>query len=65
MAKSPLPMKPPAAPMEVIESTWTRRRASSAPSTPGSRTGRAQKTLVKHEHFRVVLILRSLSATCR
>jgi len=63
VAKSPLPMKPPAAPLEVIdlETEARRLRELSAWETHGQ----SAKTLVKHEHFRVVLIALKRGRKCR
>ena len=49
MAESPLPMKPPAAPMEVIDldTEVSQLRAQHAWQSHGQ----SAKTLVKHEHF--------------
>jgi quercetin dioxygenase-like cupin family protein len=63
VAKSPLPDKPPAAPAEVID---LKTEASQLrEERPFQEHGQAAKTLVKHEHFRVVLIALKAGRRCR
>ncbi|HEX9572585.1 MAG TPA: hypothetical protein VF994_00735 [Myxococcales bacterium] len=63
VATSPLPMKPPAAPVEVIDldAEATQLRAQHA----WQLHGQSAKTLVKHEHFRVVLIALQAGRRCQ
>ena len=63
VATSPLPMKPPAAPVEVIDldAEATQLRAQHA----WQLHGQSAKTLVKHEHFRVVLIALKAGRRCQ
>jgi quercetin dioxygenase-like cupin family protein len=63
VAKSPLPMKPPAAPLEVIDldAEAGQLRAQEA----WQLHGQSAKTLVKHEHFRMVLIALKAGRRCR
>ncbi len=63
VATSPLPMKPPAAPLEVIDldAEVSQLRAQHA----WQLHGQSAKTLVKHEHFRVVLIALKAGRRCQ
>jgi quercetin dioxygenase-like cupin family protein len=63
VAKSPLPMKPPDAPLEVIDldAEASELRAQHA----WQLHGQSAKTLVKHEHFRVVLIALQAGRRCQ
>ena len=63
VATSPLPMKPPAAPLEVIDldAEASQLRAQEA----WQLHGQSAKTLVKHEHFRVVLIALKAGRRCQ
>jgi len=63
VATSPLPLKPPAAPLEVIDldAEASQLRAQEA----WQLHGQSAKTLVKHEHFRVVLIALQSGRRCR
>ena len=63
VATSPLPMKPPAAPLEVIDldAEVSQLRAQHA----WQLHGQSAKTLVKHEHFRVVLIALQAGRRCQ
>ncbi|HEX9574891.1 MAG TPA: hypothetical protein VF994_12395 [Myxococcales bacterium] len=63
VATSPLPMKPPAAPLEVIDldAEVSQLRAQHAWQSHGQ----SAKTLVKHEHFRVVLIALKAGRRCQ
>ena len=63
VATSPLPMKPPAAPVEVVDldAEATQLRAQHA----WQLHGQSAKTLVKHEHFRVVLIALQAGRRCQ
>src|SRR5712664_1644709 len=63
VAKSPLPMKPPAVPLEVIDlgAEASKLRAQHA----WQLHGQSAKTLVKHEHFRVVLIALRAGRRCQ
>ena len=54
VATSPLPSKPSTAPAEVIDLATEARQLRE--ERPYHQHGQAAKTLVKHEHFRVVLI---------
>ena len=63
VAKSPLPMKPPAEPLELID-----LESETAPlrETRAWRLhGQSAKTLVKHEHLRLVLIAMKRGRHCR
>jgi len=63
VAKSPLPMKPPAEPLELID-----LESETAPlrETRAWRLhGQSAKTLVKHEHFRLVLVAVKAGRRCR
>jgi quercetin dioxygenase-like cupin family protein len=62
-AKSPLPMKPPAAPLEVID--LESETAELRETRPWRLHGQSAKTLVKHEHFRLVLIAMKRGRHCR
>jgi len=63
IAKSPLPMKPPATALAVLnlETEARQLRAQGAYDLHGQ----SAKTLVKHEHFRVVLIALKSRRRCR
>ncbi len=63
VATSPLPTKPPAAPLEVIDldAEVSQLRAQHAWQSHGQ----SAKTLVKHEHFRVVLIALKAGRRCQ
>jgi len=63
VAKSPLPMKPGSAPTELIdlENEAQQLRTQSA----WNEHGQSAKTLVKHEHFRLVLIAVKAGRRCR
>jgi quercetin dioxygenase-like cupin family protein len=63
VATSPLPMKPSAAPTELIdlENEARELRAQSA----WTEHGQSAKTLVKHEHFRLVLVAVKSGHRCR
>ena len=63
VAKSPLPNKPPTAPTEVLD-LETEARQLRAERAYGEH-GQSAKTLVKHEHFRVVLIALQAGRRCR
>jgi len=54
VAKSPLPMKPSAVPTELIDLAEEARQLRSQPGW--NEHGQSAKTLVKHEHFRIVLV---------
>jgi quercetin dioxygenase-like cupin family protein len=63
VAKSPLPMKPGGAPMELID---LEAETSQLRSQPGwEQHGQSAKTLVKHEHFRVVLVAVKAGRRCK
>lgn len=62
IAKSPLPMKPAQVPTELID---LREEARRLREQPGWREhGQTAKTLVKHEHFRVVLAALGAGRRC-
>ena len=63
VAKSPLPMKPSAAPVEVID--LEAETAQLRDARPWRLHGQSAKTLVKHEHFRLVLIAVRKGRHCR
>ena len=63
VVKSPLPMKPPAAPLEVID--LEAETAQLREARPWRLHGQSAKTLVKHEHFRLVLIAMKRGRHCR
>ena len=63
VAKSPLPMKPPAAPLEVID--LEAETAQLREARPWRLHGQSAKTLVKHEHFRVVLMAMKAGRQCQ
>jgi quercetin dioxygenase-like cupin family protein len=63
VAKSPLPMKPPAAPLEVID--LEAETAQVREARPWRVHGQSAKTLVKHEHFRLVLVAMKRGRHCR
>ena len=63
VAKSPLPMKPPAAALEVID--LEAETAQLREARPWRLQGQSAKTLVKHEHLRLVLIAMKRGRHCR
>src|SRR6267142_1887260 len=63
VAKSPLPMKPPAAPLEVIDLDAEATQLRSQEAWQLHR--QSAKTLVKHEHLRVVLIALQAGRRCQ
>ena len=63
VAKSPLPMKPPAAPLEVIDLDAEATQLRSQDAWQLHR--QSAKTLVKHEHLRVVLIALQAGRRCQ
>jgi quercetin dioxygenase-like cupin family protein len=63
VAKSPLPMKPPDVPLEVID--LEAETAQLREARPWRLHGQSAKTLVKHEHFRLVLIAMKRGRHCR
>jgi quercetin dioxygenase-like cupin family protein len=63
VAKSPLPDKPTSAPAEMIDLQTEARQLRD--ERPYQEHGQAAKTLVKHEHFRVVLIALKAGRRCR
>src|SRR5438309_1115169 len=63
VVKSPLPMKPPAAPLEVID--LEAETAQVREARPWRVHGQSAKTLVKHEHFRLVLVAMKRGRHCR
>jgi quercetin dioxygenase-like cupin family protein len=63
VAKSPLPQKPPAAPTEILDLETEAQQLRAEP--PYEQHGQSAKTLVKHEHFRVVLIAVKSGRRCR
>jgi quercetin dioxygenase-like cupin family protein len=63
VAKSPLPMKPGSAPTELIDLEEEAKQLRSQPAW--NEHGQSAKTLVKHEHFRLVLIAVKAGRRCR
>ena len=63
VVKSPLPMKPPDAPLEVID--LEAETAQLRGARPWRSHGQSAKTLVKHEHFRLVLVAMKRGRHCR
>jgi quercetin dioxygenase-like cupin family protein len=63
VAKSPLPMKPPAAAAELIDLAEEARQLRTQPAW--DEHGQSAKTLVKHEHFRVVLVAVKAGRRCK
>lgn len=63
VAKSPLPMKPTAAPTELIDLEEETRQLRRQPVW--DQHGQSAKTLVKHEHFRLVLVAVKAGRRCR
>jgi quercetin dioxygenase-like cupin family protein len=63
VAKSPLPMKPPSAPTELIDLEEEAKQLRAQPAW--NQHGQSGKTLVKHEHFRLVLVAVKAGRRCR
>jgi quercetin dioxygenase-like cupin family protein len=62
-ARSPLPMKPPLAPTELIDLDEEARQLRAQPAW--NEHGQSAKTMVKHEHFRLVLVAVKAGRRCR
>jgi quercetin dioxygenase-like cupin family protein len=63
VAKSPLPMKPSEAATELIDLQEEARQLRAQPAW--NEHGQSAKTLVKHEHFRLVLVAVKAGRRCR
>jgi quercetin dioxygenase-like cupin family protein len=63
VAKSPLPMKPPATATELIDIAEEATELRAQPAW--NEHGQSAKTLVKHEHFRLVLVAVKAGRRCR
>ena len=63
VAKSPLPMKPGSAPTELIDLQQEAQQLRT--QSAWNEHGQSAKTLVKHEHFRLVLIAVKAGRRCR
>ena len=63
VAKSPLPMKPTSAATELIDLEEEARQLRAQPAW--NEHGQSAKALVKHEHFRLVLVAVKAGRRCR
>jgi len=63
VAKSPLPKKPPATPTELVDLAVEARQLRAEQAY--EQHGQSAKTLVKHEHFRVVLMAMKAGRQCQ
>jgi len=63
VAKSPLPKKPPPAPTELVDLAVEARQLRAEQAY--EQHGQSAKTLVRHEHFRVVLIALKAGRECQ
>jgi quercetin dioxygenase-like cupin family protein len=63
VAKSPLPMKPGSAPTELIDLEEEAKQLRTQPAW--NEHGQSAKTLLKHEHFRLVLVAVKAGRRCR